>query len=210
MSERPLRLTAYQVRAVLDGLKTQDRQPLTSPVWIGGPDDDPGGRAEYYNGVWIRKPCPYGRPGDRLWVQETWATSAAYDDSTPSQIDSGAAVRWIAGGERLNGPRSFGKVRASIQMPRWASRILLEVVAVRAQRLGSMSNEDLLREGVRSESCNVCVHAGGSGCEHCFVLLNPFRAQWDARYESGSYESGSYGWAADRWAWVADLRRVEP
>lgn len=95
--------------------------------------------------------CPYGGPGDEMWVKETWKTCALYDDCSPSQIDSGAALLWLAdGSKRLNGPEEFGRTRVSIHMPRWASRITLAVENVRAQRVSEISEQDALAEGIRA------------------------------------------------------------
>lgn len=130
--EREILFSAEMVRTVLKETKIQihrvaNPQPYMLP------------QCDYVDGIWYAEdkygyshpvPCPYGQPGDRLWVRETWRTSAAYNPYSPSQIDPGAPVLWVADGScRENGPINWGKTRPSTHMPRWARRITLELVS---------------------------------------------------------------------------------
>ena len=186
MSEKPILFSAPMVRAILAGRKTMTRRALKNqPVEL--PDFNKGslsicvGGSKYtaFQPEITALHCPHGKPGDRLWVRESWRVSNAYDHLPPRDIPQWSPVEYEATSIVAN-KNVLGKLRPSIFMPRWASRINLELTEIRVERLNKISNTDILREGIRSESCNVCVHTGGSGCEHCFSILNPFRELWDS------------------------------
>ena len=152
--------------------------------------------------------CPYGVVGDRLWVRESWKTYATLDHLPPSKIKPwGPGMEYLAGGSTAMGQplHGMGKSRPSISMPRWASRIDLEITGVRIERLNQISNEDILREGIRSESCNICVHTGGSGCDHCLSLVKPFRELWD----SINGKTPGKTWDDNPFVWVVEFKRSE-
>ena len=151
---------------------------------------------------------PYGNVGDRLWVRESWKTYATLDHLPPSKIKPwGPGMEYLAGGSTAMGQplHGMGKSRPSISMPRWASRIDLEITGVRIERLNQISNEDILREGIRSESCNICVHTGGSGCDHCLSLVKPFRELWD----SINGKTPGKSWDDNPFVWVVEFKRGE-
>lgn len=181
MKERPILFSGPMVRAILDGRKTQTRRivkpqptndyvtfmPLSSELVgvtkHGGPIDNRG---------WLH--CPYGKTGDRLWVRETWCP-----DVEPYTF------RYKAdGGEPLE------RWRPSIHMPRWASRITLEVVSVRVERLQDISEEDALAEGI------TLVERGTSP-------VDQFNKLWESINGPGS-------WEANPWVWVVSFKRIEP
>lgn len=169
MKERPILFSGPMVRAILDGRKTQTRrvvkpQPVGRQRVIEGlahvthgmnPADD--GAVWYVGdcisaGVEIR--CPFGSPGDRLWVRETWQVFEHEDLS----VDA-LTLRHVEG--QLAGDVVFyaddpdeavDRWRPSIHMPRWASRITLEVVSVRVERLADISESDAKAEGYASAS----------------------------------------------------------
>lgn len=95
-------------------------------------------------------------PGDRLWVREAWKTHASYDDLSPSEMGGDEIIRYEADGSYQTwgwaNPTKLGRARASIHMPRWASRITLIVEDVRVQRLQEISEEDAQDEGVEVDS----------------------------------------------------------
>ena len=153
MKERPILFSGPMVRALLAGTKTQTRrivkpQPAHSCHYeMNGSGNaalhlaDAGGPNQYVpptpRSKDHRLPCPYGQPGDRLWVRETWREdspddpeSAIYKADAPANLPSG--FKW----------------KPSIFMPRWASRITLEITEVRVQRLRNISAEDVLAEGI--------------------------------------------------------------
>jgi hypothetical protein len=156
MRERPILFSASMVRALLDGTKTQtwrvgkpaqvaalshviaiqdpdpvERPPLGAPGsgWFG----DEEGHLRFFS--------PYGKPGDRLWVRETWSTQACFDELLPSKLTTRSLHYW-ADGKILT-----GRQRPGIFMPRWASRITLEVTDVRVERLQDISETDACAEG---------------------------------------------------------------
>ena len=166
MTERGILFSAPMVRALLDGTKTQTRQVVKpqpievlaqpgegkTPSWaiVNRPPATGVCVNEHGNEDWLRS--PYGQPGDRLWVRETWQHSnwpaGPYDDS----CDVFYRADYM---DDLHGPDGEhspeGKYRTwrpSSNMPRSASRILLEIVSVRVERLQDISAADVVAEGV--------------------------------------------------------------
>lgn len=88
--------------------------------------------------------CPYGKVGDHLWVRERWAALPHFDHLPPRYIPHFAEVIYCASGENP----IVTKWRPSIFMPRWASRIMLEIVEIRVERLRKMPRDDAFREGI--------------------------------------------------------------
>lgn len=197
MKERPINIKAWEVRAILDGRKTQTRrvvkpQPSGDLSWRGVISCSTIKADEGKHAFTDRYPCarqaqrircPYGQPGDRLWVRETWATSAALDDRKPTDAekpgmgygwpvwyaaDSGE-VTWR--GAKDGGPAftTRGKGRSSIHMPRWASRLTLEVESVWVERLSEISEEDANAEIWKS------INSPGSWAENPWVWVVTFR-----------------------------------
>ncbi len=147
MAERPILFNTEMVRAILDGRKTQTRrvikpQPNRPIVKTAGaltwryPDRE---------GIDPTSPnfrCPYGQPGDRLWVRETWGYENQFYDA---DADADGRVIYIADGEPVDCHGTHW--RPSIHMPRWASRIVRENQAVRVERLQDISEADADAEG---------------------------------------------------------------
>jgi hypothetical protein len=189
------------VRAILDGRKTQTRR-VVKPEWWRCLDPDDATDRESAVAM-----CPYGVPGDRLWVREAWRTSEKLDKSNATEIaakcaDAGYRAPWspieyLVDGERRNwtGPEwgSPGRVRSSRFMPRWASRLTLEVVSVRVERVRDISEYDALAEGV----------SGWVYDERCETARDGFRVLWDT-----INAARGFGWAQNPWVWVLEFRRV--
>lgn len=125
--------------------------------------------------------CPYGQPGDRLWVRETWAPVP----SGPCRPDN--PVMYAATVEKPH----IWTWKPSIHMPRWASRITLEVTGVRVERLQDISNADCWAEGMCDDN-------------------NP-EQKLNRRWFSELWESinGPGSWEQNPWVWVVEFRRVE-
>jgi len=150
--------------------------------------DSPGG--------WVH--CPYGAPGDRLWVRETFRFPSDLDKTRPSGIaemadDAGwAPVSYRADFAEMNANRSWleahgwGRWRSSIHMPRWASGLLLEVEEVRVERL-----QDITHRGALAEA----------------APLPRFRAVWDGMY-AGRKDKPGLDWVSNPWVWVVAFRRL--
>ena len=211
MKERGMIFNAEMVRALLDGRKTQTRRiikdctvgrdPISKFIKIGKkfigcyPEDVP---------ELIRECCPYGVPGDRIWVRETWAEAGAsapdlklyranYPEHVPSiyeNVPPAEEFRWTP----------------SIHMPRTASRILLEITDVRVERLNAISEEDAEAEGIDmealydSQDCYDCI------ADHNMTgrptVTGAFKYLWESIY-------GEEGWKSNPWVWVIEFKRVE-
>ncbi|MRR49332.1 MAG: hypothetical protein EG825_00195 [Rhodocyclaceae bacterium] len=207
MKERPILFSSPMVRAILDGRKTVTRR-VVKPKHLSYIDEHQGFREDCNAEV-----CPYGQPGDRLWVRETWAPQADCE---------GSAHRWTAGLEGSGaGPRPITHYRAdggdpwvsrwrpSIHMPRWASRILLEIAAVRVERLNDISEEDSIAEGVFKKtgttSVGDIVETIDRG-EMIYTNHGQARMEYKLLWES---INGPGSWAANPWVWVIEFRRVK-
>ena len=190
MKERPIIFSTDMVKAILEGRKTQTRRvikPQPDRVINGVPFEYLGHKYHDASDRAIR--CPYGQVGDRLWVRETWATQKSIDRFSPSYIGNAATVPLWYKADAVNG-RSFiglGKWRPSIFMPRWASRITLEITEVRVERLQEITFEDFKKEGIEMDG------------------------SWDgsfARLWDSLNAKRGYSWESNPWVWVISFRRL--
>jgi hypothetical protein len=219
--ERPILFSAPMVRALLSGIKTQTRR-IVNPQPHAGMRWNPvvlSGNAGWEDGHGTPLRCPYGQPGDRLWVREAFRFPQSLDRHSPAAVgeaalDAGYRDPWSptqyeADGHRTNNWIGFetppivsvpGKQRPGIHMPRWASRILLEIVNVRAERLQDISEVDALAEGVKS--CEAELHNSSNWyCpEELYSMLWTKINGWE----------GNSCWNANPWVWVVEFRRIEP
>ncbi|MCS9524046.1 hypothetical protein N1E65_25175 [Pseudomonas aeruginosa] len=218
MKERPILFTGPMVRAILEGRKTVTRRVVTPQPDFHGSMVDPNTPFKTLDaGLHARITCPYGQPGDRLWVRETWtdvnmcgAPALAYraDEDIrdlmeePGFLDDRGAFNYDD--PRVK-PYPFAcwyaeldqaRWRPSIHMPRWASRILLELTAVRVERLQDISEEQARAEGYPAErKCET----GGSGLDAWLW----FRSLWGEI-------NGPEAFTANPWVWVIEFKRVTP
>ena len=225
MSERPILFSAPMVRAILAGTKTQTRRPVK---WRGL---QPGLNLQFSglfasrivetwvlespsrtSSEWRCQPtrCPYGQPGsgdrvggDRLYVRETWAAPHAYDHLPPRLIPLDARIHYAA--TECRGGLLW---RPSIHMPRWASRITLEITGVRVERLQDISYEDAISEGVMNpaEVPAFPERIGGGETVEQYAKRTrypqrSYAALWDEINGPGS-------WDANPWVWVVEFRRL--
>lgn len=213
MKERPILFSAPMVRAILAGTKTKTRRvckPAESAALsvVVGPFDCPELGLAFFGDEEgeVQFQCPYGRPGDRLWVRESWMPDPPIDDTWASTQWAGCSSGKIAGvPERFRHPAFcnyaaswlHGPVKwtPSIHMPRWASRILLEIVAVRVERLQDISEEDLAAEGIQEII--------DAGVDHDGYPRDAYRSLWESINGPGS-------WAANPWVWCIEFKRVTP
>ncbi|HHG4657565.1 hypothetical protein ACSEVX_17190 [Pseudomonas aeruginosa] len=223
MKERPILFTGPMVRAILEGRKTVTRRVMKyqphedASVTVGNynitvvdrhGEQQPG--PEAFGAWWSdgERGCisPHGQPGDRLWVREAWAADAQVDAIAPRDLSQGEPIWYPADfSVRQTGCSmiSKGRGRPSIHMPRWASRILLEITAVRVERLQDISEEQALAEGVRGEPCDharqACSDIGcwGDTAKGAFGFL------WEQL-------NGAGAWQANPWVWVVEFKRVTP
>lgn len=193
MTERPILFSAPMVRAILDGRKTQTRRVITRPEpkffdWVSRLVWEPEmglvvkDKFGFSRDVWTRD-CPYGMPGDQLWVRETWQSLVEHDHLAPSRISEGSDIQYPA---TYDGWAS--KHRPSIHMPRWMSRLQLEVTGVRVERLNAISEADAVAEGIHQD-CK-----GGP--------ISGYQSLWD-------YINGAGSWDANPWVWVVEFRLLE-
>ena len=155
MTEKPIIFSGPMVRAILDGRKTQTRRALKTPgpEWVLDPAREQAAREGYY---WFspdpdeQPGCFCARPryreGDQLWVREAWRAERRFDKMPMGTKPTGAIV-W----READGPppqdAGFGRLRPSIHMPRWASRITLRVTSIKVERLQDISEADAKAEG---------------------------------------------------------------
>lgn len=200
MKERPILFNGPLVRAILSGQKTVTRRIFKLPhgLWETSPTGDL---------VPIPTSGPYGKSGDRLWVRETWTADAQVDAVAPRDLSQGEPIHYPADGAvRQTGCAmiSPGKGRPSIHMPRWACRILLEITAVRVERLQDITEEQARAEGVTDGGCNNCGNHEPCGCD-C-----PAPSSVDSFAYLWNEINGADAWDANPWVWVIEFRRVTP
>ena len=229
MTDRPILMNAEMVRATLSGAKAQTRRIVkdlpdtitrfagpwmkqdgtcaNGADWSFGSGEIKGDPQNFF--VDKKMPCPFGVPGDRLWVRETFFIDLfPYCDEGPlpkekpqALIDDPYPLYFRADGEcceqipecccaEVGKPRW----RPSIHMPRWASRITLEVTGVRVERLQDISEEDAKLEGADGAKYL------GQGFDQC-VYREAFRALWES---INGTDSGD----VNPWVWVIDFKRV--
>ena len=205
--ERPILFNGDMVRAILDGRKTQTRRVVKpQPEFHGGKGDEgdlscyatkyaecDGGDPLYWDEYLAR--CkhmfPYGKVGDRLLVRETWATLACRccdheDELAPCTCLDAPKYKADAPKIVLD---TVDRWRPSIHMPRWASRITLEITGVRVERLNQISDDDARAEGYLS--------AFGPG-----MFSRAFDSYWDTLAPDGAR------WSDNPWVWVIEFKRI--
>ncbi|HBQ8835481.1 TPA: hypothetical protein L9C10_003936 [Klebsiella pneumoniae] len=214
MTERGMIFNGEMVRALLSGRKTQTRRPIK---WKQSRFTEIGEREDGSKWPWSEDaehacdfwhPCPFGAVGDRIWVRETWARYNIDQNSHDIAYRATTPEDW---------PEE-GRWRPSIHMPRWASRILLEITNVRVERLNAISEEDAQREGVHTEVWDQTVVARNYAARDEFfqfwsedmphyvemnqLYRSSFRSLWESIY-------GAENWLANPWVWVIEFKRVE-
>ncbi|EIW9130662.1 MULTISPECIES: morphogenetic protein [Klebsiella] len=192
MIERGMIFNSKMVCALLDGRKTQTRRPVKFPLFDKNLGCELAGNelagelaaGNYLNSV-------FGKPGHRIWVRETfngfWVT-----DEEIEEIQEGISRAADLCDYKADYPENSQPAEGwtpSIHMPRWASRITLEITGVRVERLRSMTQEDARAEGVIAASGPM--EAGLA-----------FRELWDSIY-------GPDSWQANPWVWVIEFKRIE-
>ncbi|UAN38543.1 hypothetical protein KGP18_08295 [Enterobacter asburiae] len=197
------------VRAILDGRKTQTRRPA-NPSTANLLDLQGQYPHKKYN-----ISCPFGAVGDRIWVRETWAEAGAgapdlklyranYPAHVPAHYENVPPVdeiRWTP----------------SIHMPRWASRLTLEITSVRVEKLDKISEEDAIAEGMQGVICPCCkddpdysttqydpatlAAVDEVPCQSYESNRSKFFSLWDSIYGEGNHCMGN-------WVWVIEFKVV--
>jgi len=167
----PLRMEPW----LIDGVQETDDQGL--PCWAGFHPDYPG-EAKWFS-------CPYGKVGDRLWVRETWARhpdcgGILYRATDPGWDDNDYGIKW----------------KPSIHMPRWASRLTLEIIGVRVERVQEISLDDMRAEGVRPTT------------EASLLWRETLRENFIALWDSINAKRIGCSWDVNPWVWAISYRRI--
>jgi hypothetical protein len=259
MTDRPILFSGEMVRAILDGRKTQTRRKMSvqpwpnatvevgryHPHWIDRNGESQPGPSTF-GAVWDHQDivnggdaglrCPYGAPGDTLWVRETWkpVPISAYRCSegvqqTPNPQDADEAAVYRAGWDRSSGGVPW---RPSIHMPRWASRITLRITDIRVERLHDISEDDARAEGCearpfpgpwwqgyRDLGDGQLFHQQAVGETAPDWMIEPKKmppTPWLDRSARDGFRSiwmglhGPDAWDENPWVWVLSFERVKP
>lgn len=212
VKERPILFNTEMVKAVLEGRKTQTRRVIKMRDGSLAEDEDistweDGGLDKVMDFTinypyWKELKCPYGKPGYRLWVRETYVPNY-FDINQEYGNNNGYKADWTASAAEVC---KEPKWKPSIFMPRHASRILLEITDIRVERVQDITESEAIAEGVE--------------------LLNnsPFN-QWKSYKEKGRFhlhawqsfqslwnsinEKRGFGWDVNPWVWVVEFKRIE-
>lgn len=187
MKERPILFSAPMVRALLNGSKTQTRRAAKGAAlqWLVRDKFSPAFVADPSNGL-----CPYGQPGDRLWVREAWAIDDE-DGQRCYRADlglGGDADDWER--NRLEGAPKY-RWKPSIHMHRATSRITLEITGVRVERLQDISEADAIAEGV----------IGKQTADAHYTAREAYCVLWEQI-------NGGGAWYNNPWVWVVEFKRL--
>ena len=194
MKERPIIFAPEFVRAILDGRNTMTRRVVKPQpdhvqrnhgVMVNWPKDGFVGHFDDEEKIKLLT-CPFGQPGDRLWVRETWAMAIP---GMPA--DRGHITRYRADGEQ-----DTTRWRSPVHMPRWASRLTLELTEVRVEKLCAIQTYELYAEGFPCEPCTETVAPADNS-------LHRLKEHWDSLNATRGY-----GWDTNPWVWVLTFRRM--
>lgn len=226
MKERPILFSAPMVRAILDGRKTMTRRIVKPQAAILTPVMAHGFGLPIPESSNPVIQCPYGKPGDRLWVRETFGFVGYAFDENENRVDwipdrpatpihelkfgsayfdgyviyaADGGFEWNAGDDATINTCSMWK--PSIHMPRAVSRITLEITGVRVERLQDISEADATAEGAALDR------------GHCYVVSG--HEQWAHQTARGCFNSlwnsinGPCAFEQNPWVWVVEFKRLE-
>ncbi|HIH6544273.1 TPA: hypothetical protein ACYRSE_005491 [Klebsiella michiganensis] len=220
MTERGMIFNGEMVRALLDGRKTQTRRIVKGAdgavkfckEWningeeffvVLGEKDHTG-----MNPVLGAISCPFGAVGNRIWVREAFRVHSRATDVATLVYKASERNSWTEQTHRVpvavcNKPATPEKWTPSLHMPRWASRILLEITDVRVERLNAISEEDARAEGIIDGGCLNCGEPEPCGCANPEPdATDAFAYLWQSIY-------GQESWNANPWVWVIEFERLE-
>ena len=201
MRERPILFSGEMVRAILDGRKSVTRRVVKFNA--AGRVKEPGSHRNWHrDDPDAVKACPYGQPGDRLWVREAWAPLESV--IVGHQRIHKCAYRATNGGNMVEfspGCDYLVRWKPSIHMPRWASRLTLEVVGVRVERVQEIGDEDAVKEGCKGFVMPMEPDQGSTDGQS---PAEEFRDLWDH-----INASRGFGWDKNPWVWVVEFKRRE-
>lgn len=219
MREKPILFSGPMVKAILEGRKTQTRRIVRDVVlpYHNGFILESTDKKQKLNDAMFSNSIDattasiyqYARPpyliGDQLWVRETWCTVPEHDNMRPSHMPVNSPV-WY----RAQTDDDISKWRPSIFMPRWASRITLEVTGVRVERLQDITEEDAKAEGVEpigecdTQAMRKLLYKDYSGeKEHVILAGYSFQTLWN------SINYARAPWESNPWVWVIEFEVVK-
>jgi hypothetical protein len=205
IKERPILFSGPMVRAILEGQKTQTRRIAKGERWIIAIQDTAPADS-------LGQVCPYGAPGERLWVRENFRAKSWSADGGWGEIE------YQAGGALLidGAPWSFADAypekhpadrwRPARFMPRWASRLLLQIESVKVERLNDISEADAIAEGISPLSSPAGWWAGSERkgqVEGFPTAKDAYSDLWD------KINGDRANWASNPWVWVVEFKKVE-
>ncbi|WP_236176639.1 hypothetical protein [Pseudomonas qingdaonensis] len=225
--ERPILFSGPMVRAILEGRKTVTRRPVkggqiprleypdSAEYWVAVGQHHPRygfvvhGKTEEECAAKVGElgACPFGQPGDRLWMRETFmdlrGTGVEHRPTPDSALQRYAYAAECPPGSFSDETRKdFGlKWKPSIHMPRAACRILLEITDVRVERLQAITAEQAEAEGVDAAMCRQYLETTPSRYERKAAAIHGFPGLW---------QSTGGDWNANPWVWVVEFKRVQP
>ena len=228
VKQRPILFSGPMVCAILAGTKKQTRRIVKpsncvfgsaprsywehadfAQAWVDGEPQD---------GQYLHVPChvapecelceemswqgsshrlwPLARPGEWFWVRETWQTYCELDEISPANLPPSTFVQYPATWDWVS------KKRSSIHMPRWASRISLEITDVRVQRLQDISEEDAIAEGVESDGIGHYADYSNQADDYYWLdAQSSYKTLWNSIHGAGA-------WDVDPFVWCYSFRRV--
>lgn len=225
-AERPILFTGRLVRKLLADEKSQTRrilnpQPVPDPEFLGGvawKTKRADTAIASINEGCYPEVCPYGKPGDRLWVRESFVTGHRmtggdldlYDErgnEKPPTVwyraDDNEHLVWMAeDGESLSTAIPW---KPSIHMPRWACRLMLELIGVRVERLNEITEADAKAEGAELAPCD-CPDCGHPECGQGCRLTKSYRGAFAFMWNRINADRGS--WSDNPYVWVLTFRRL--
>ncbi|HBQ3943737.1 TPA: hypothetical protein QIC11_003443 [Klebsiella pneumoniae subsp. pneumoniae] len=198
MTERGMIFNSEMVRAILDGRKTQTRRPVKFPVHDKNLGCELAGNelaGELSAGNYLNS--AFGKPGDRIWVREAFRVHSRATDVATLVYKASERNSWTEQTHRVpaavcNKPATPEKWTPSLHMPRWASRILLEITGVRVERLQSITLGDICKE----------VGCGLYDFRPATYGFQVWEELWKSIY-------GAESWNTNPWVWVIEFKRVE-
>lgn len=184
MKERPILMHARSVNGIMEGRKSQTRRIIKQPEYFACLTGDCDHDKQSECNEFMKEQAPYGTVGDRLWVREAFATT------------DGGPIRYYA----TDDVHELRKKKPSIHMPRWASRLTLEISDIRVQHVQDISNEDAVAEGIQVDSLNHAIRedddiAWGSAAGRFAELWNE--------------TNGKGAWQRNDWVFVISFRRIQ-
>lgn len=225
MNEKPILFSGPMVQAILDGRKTQTRRVVKMDEhvrdyairfvgddfgqWFYIDSRFPSGAVKYPFAL----NSPYGKPGDRLWVRETfqplWTDENKFNDERDYKTGHGYYVNYpatdgVAEWHDFYREEMSNACKPSIFMPRWASRITLEITGVRVERLNEISTEDAQAEGVEPDGM---VHIAIPGKDiQSYPSASAYQSAFAQLWEK--INGKKHPWASNPWVWVMEFKKI--